>query len=395
MLSLRRYIFFLLIGVSLACWGKQKRGASAVYDTDSLSLKTGTSASPEGHLVVKDDSIMTMHVHRSLFHRIGHGLSLFFREFNNYDHSYIEPQHYNFTVMMQNTNSYEGYTLTTATGKRVSLAPEASYRLGPYVGWQWVFFGYTIDLAHISVSKNDQNRKELDLSIYSNMLGIDLYWKKTGNNYKIRSLNLGDHLDTSPMDNEDFGGFNSSIRSVNIYYIFNHHYFSYPAAYSQSTVQKKSVGSMLLGLGYMNHEINMDWGKLDQMVQSRLGSNVELGLDSTQFVGSVHYTDWNISGGYSYNWVFAKNWLLNASLSLAMAYNYTKGDEKHNHFTFRDFSIHNFNLDGIGRFGIVWNNTRWYAGSSAIFHSYNYKKNRFSATNYFGSLNFYVGFNFG
>ena len=150
-----------------------------------------------------------------------------------------------------------------------------------------------------------------------------------------------------------------------------------------------------MGLGYMNHKIDMDWEKLNEMVQGKLGDDAELVTDSTQFMGNVQYTDWNISGGYSYNWVFAKNWLLNASLSIAMAYNYTKGDEKHNYFTSRDFSIHNFNLDGISRVGVVWNNTRWYAGASAIFHSYNYKKDRFSATNYFGSLNFYIGFNFG
>lgn len=394
MLKLGRYILLLLVGVSISCWSKQKVGVYYIQNSDSLPFKTTECHSPTDVRTVVVDSVMKPASHRNFFRGIGHGLASFFYEFNNYDHSYIEPQHYNFTVMLQNTNSYEGYTLTTATDKRVSLAPETSYRLGPYLGWKWIFLGYTIDLTHISVSKNDHNRKEFDLSIYSNMIGVDLYWKKTGNNYKIRSLNLGDHIDTSPMHNEDFGGFNSSIKSVNLYYIFNHHHFSYPAAYSQSTIQRKSVGSLLLGLGYLNHKIDMDWAKLDNMIQDRLGSDAKLGLDSTRFMGSVHYTDWNISSGYSYNWVFAKNWLFNASFSVALAYNYTKGEEEHNHFTFRDFSIHNFNLDGIGRFGLVWNSMRWYAGSSAIFHSYNYKKDRFSATNYFGSLNFYVGFNF-
>ena len=44
---------------------------------------------------------------------------------------------------------------------------------------------------------------------------------------------------------------------------------------------------------------------------------------------------------------------------------------------------------------MVWNNTRWYAGWSAILHSYNYKKSQFSTNSFFGSLNFYVGLNFG
>ena len=59
------------------------------------------------------------------------------------------------------------------------------------------------------------------------------------------------------------------------------------------------------------------------------------------------------------------------------------------------FNFDNFNVDGISRFGIVWNNTKWYIGSSAILHAYNYHKSTFYTNSVFGSLNFYIGFNFG
>jgi hypothetical protein len=38
---------------------------------------------------------------------------------------------------------------------------------------------------------------------------------------------------------------------------------------------------------------------------------------------------------------------------------------------------------------------RWYAGASVIVRSYNYHKSQFAANNIFGSLNMYVGYNFG
>ena len=57
--------------------------------------------------------------------------------------------------------------------------------------------------------------------------------------------------------------------------------------------------------------------------------------------------------------------------------------------------MRNFNLDGVGRFGIVWNNNKVYAGASTILHSYNYNKQHFSTNNFFGSVNIYVGINFG
>ena len=47
------------------------------------------------------------------------------------------------------------------------------------------------------------------------------------------------------------------------------------------------------------------------------------------------------------------------------------------------------------RFGMVYNNTRWYAGWSAILRTNNYHTSRFTANNIFGSFNAYIGYNFG
>lgn len=52
------------------------------------------------------------------------------------------------------------------------------------------------------------------------------------------------------------------------------------------------------------------------------------------------------------------------------------------------------NIDFIGRFGLVYNCMRWYAGTSVILHSNSYHKPRFSTNNTFGSWNVYVGYNF-
>ena len=110
----------------------------------------------------------------------------------------------------------------------------------------------------------------------------------------------------------------------------------------------------------------------------------------------VRYTSYSISGGYAYNWVFARNWLFAASLSVALAYKRSTGDLHYkSEFSLRDFKFGDVNIDGVGRFGIVWNNTKFYAGASTILHSYNYRKSQFSTNNVFGSLNFYFGINIG
>ena len=363
-----------------------------------FGVPSGASEADSVLVEEKDSTVLEMpRKKKDVFHRIGDVFTKFFREFNNTDSVYIEPQHYNYTVMLQNTNTYEEYSLYGKDGQRISFAPDPTFRLGPYLGWRWVFLGYTLDLKHINASSKHTNKKEFDLSLYSSMLGIDLFWRQTGNDYHVQHMKLGDGIDCSPMKKQDFDGFKSSIKGFNLYYIFNHRKFSYPAAYSQSTVQRKSAGSFLLGIGYTRHTLEVDWDKFGALVERQLGKREDgepLVDDNLKF-SKVKYTDVSVSCGYAYNWVFARNWLFNASLSLGIAYNQSSSDTEHEKNVLKEFSFKNFNFDGIGRFGVVWNNTKWYVGASTIIHSYNYKKEQFSTNNSFGSVNIYVGVNFG
>ena len=314
------------------------------------------------------------------------------KEWSSVDTAYVEPQHYNYSAMLQNTNTYEQYYLSDGKGLSVTLSPEMTVKVGPYFGWRWVFLGYTFDLSHIGDGNKD---RDFNLSLYSNQVGIDLFYRNTGHNYKIRSMSLGEGVDTRPLRGVKFDGLRASVKGFNLYYIFNHKRFSYPAAFSQSTCQRRSQGSFLAGVGYTKHSLALDYTRLGETITRTLGPGVSVkGADSTLVSGKVEYTDLSVSGGYAYNWVFAHNWLAAASLSLAAGYKHATNDSRHRSFTLRDFSMENFNIDGVARLGIVWNNTKWYAGASAVFHSYNYSKDRFSANTVFGNINIYAGFNF-
>lgn len=319
-----------------------------------------------------------------------HNLGARLERFNAIDTNYIEPQHYNFTIMAQATTTYEIYRLKSKSGQSILFAPENAVKVGPFFGWQWVFFGYTFDMSHI---KNNM-KKEWDLSIYSSMIGIDLFYRKTGNDYKIRAVDFGNDVNTDALKGIPFPGLNVGIKGFNIYYIFNHKKFSYPAAFSQSTCQKRSAGSALIGIGYTRHTLDLDYEKLQQTFEARMPDYSEK-LDSGLMFNKVKYTDFSISGGYAYNWVFANNWLFAASLSLAVSYKRATGDLQKEQSLLRDFSFNNLSLDGVGRFGLVWNNTKWYGGASAILHTYNYRKPQFRTNNFFGNVNIYFGLNFG
>ena len=314
------------------------------------------------------------------------------RGFSYIDEKYVEPQHYNWSVMLQATHTYDYYHLGTtgSDAQSVWLSPAPNLKVGPYFGWRWVFAGYTFDLKNVDVDNKDL-KQEFDISIYAAQVGADSYDRRTGCDYKIRRINLGKNVDTRSLEGIPFGGISVGITGVNLYYIFNHQRFSYPAAFAQSTIQKISCGSWMVGVAWTRNSIDFDHEMLQQEIDERLGSNT-VKLDSGLMFNSVRYYNSSASVGYAYNWVFAKNWLFCSSLSLALAYKRTRGET----YSSKDIlNLNNVNIDGIGRFGLVYNNMRWYAGASVIARAYNYHKSRFAANNIFGSLNMYVGYNFG
>lgn len=343
----------------------------------------------------QNDSLANKQSRKPFGKRLIGSLYGFVKNFSQVDTNYIEPQRYNYTLMLQNTNTYELYRISTTNGNDFTFSPLPSMKLGPFFGWRWVFLGYTLDLKHIS---NGNKKKEFDLSLYSSQIGIDLFYRKTGTDYKISRVRLDadGEINTRPMRGLDYDGINVGIKGFNIYYIFNHKKFSYPAAFSQSTIQRRSCGSALCGIGYTRHSLSIDWEKLYSLVEQSLGEEVaEKYMDQRLKMKKLKYTDVSASGGYAYNWVFAHNWLAAISLSLSLGYKGSSSDSNGSSSTFKDFSFHNFNIDGVGRFGVVYNNMKWYVGANSIFHTYNYRKSQFYTNSIFGSVNIYIGFNFG
>ena len=108
-------------------------------------------------------------------------------------------------------------------------------------------------------------------------------------------------------------------------------------------------------------------------------------------VNKIKYTNANVSFGYAYNWVFARNCLACLSLTPAIAYKASDVDAEANEGRTWYGKL---NLDFLLRAGIVYNNGKYFVGSSFVGKNYNYHRNNFSLDNGFGTLQVYVGFNF-
>ena len=118
-------------------------------------------------------------------------------------------------------------------------------------------------------------------------------------------------------------------------------------------------------------------------------------FDNEEGIDGVDYRSYTVSAGLGYNYVFAHNWLLGASLQEGLSYNVTETMyEEGFRDIMRNISFKNFTIDSTLRIGLVYNNARWYAGMSAIAHSYNYSTEAFKTSNIYGTLNIYCGINF-
>ena len=308
------------------------------------------------------------------------------KDFNAIDTTYISPNLYNLAFMLEHSTWYEHYRLGNNASKnpqRLNFSPSLGTKLGIYFGWRWIFLGYTFDIEDLfGDNKNKPKKKEMSLNIYSSKFGVDLYYRKTGSDFKLRSFdNIG--IDNPSLENKHFDGLESSIKGLNAYWIFNHRKFSYPAAYSQSTNQRRSAGSFMAGFSYSQHSISFDYEKLPATILDRINPSLKF--------SHIKYSDYSLGFGYGYNWVFAKNWVSNLSLLPGIGYKKSKIDDN----DFRNESwIKDINFDLITRAGIVYNNAKYFVGASLVLHTYDYRKPSLSVTNSFGTLRIYAGFNF-
>ena len=308
------------------------------------------------------------------------------KDFNAIDTTYISPNLYNLAFMLEHSTWYEHYRLGNNASKdpqHLNFSPSLGTKLGIYFGWRWIFLGYTFDIEDLfGDNKNKPKKKEMSLNIYSSKFGVDLYYRKTGSDFKLRSFdNIG--IDNPSLENKHFDGLESSIKGLNAYWIFNHRKFSYPAAYSQSTNQRRSAGSFMAGFSYSQHRISFDYEKLPAAILDRINPSLKF--------SHIKYSDYSLGFGYGYNWVFAKNWVSNLSLLPGIGYKKSKIDDN----DFRNESwIKDINFDLITRAGIVYNNAKYFVGASLVLHTYDYRKPSLSVTNSFGTLRIYAGFNF-
>lgn len=358
--------------------------------SDSLYAQQSIDSLAKKESFVASESLSRLKKFKKKVKRSGNIFYRFIKNFDDYDTTYISPNYYNYTAMLQNTNFFQTYKLTgtneEGTTQSLATRPEPNIKIGPYFGWRWIFLGYTFDISH---PRTMGKSSDFNLSLYSSMLGCDFLYLHNAGNFRLRKAEGFEGVEPKSVRNIPLKGMDANTVSFSAYYIFNHRHFSYPAAYNQSTVQRKSCGSLMLGIGFSKQNVSFDYS---QLPSSLIGTSENPKIIEELKISNINYNYYYFSFGYAYNWVFAHNWLLGASIMPSIGWRHTKGEK----FTGKEvlMDLKTLSTDCTSRLGIVWNNTRFFAGTSFVSHLYLYSKSRFTLTNSVNYANIYVGFFF-
>ena len=134
---------------------------------------------------------------------------------------------------------------------------------------------------------------EFNLNYYSSRLSLDF-------SYQRSETLAGDFTGDSGDLRLESGEALLKVLNIAGYYTFNHRRFSYPAAFTQSYIQRRSAGSWLAGISYQGGSI-----KTTDDLKARNPNAPDVRI----YIGHV-----GIGGGYGYNWVPSRKWLLHLSI---------------------------------------------------------------------------------
>ena len=310
--------------------------------------------------------------------------------FNTYDTTYVQRDRYAAQVQLYNTHFLQLIRLTgtDAEGHSQSLvfSPAHSVKIGPYVTWYGISFGYSFGVVP---DRYGSKATEWTVAAYNSKVGFDFSYVASRGNFNLLRASGISGVDNAQIKEVRFPAMRTHTLALNAYYVFNYRHFSYPAAFSLSTIQLRSAGSWLLGARYDDQALHFDAERTASLFKS-LSPKAE--LNEALRIDKINYRQLAVSLGYAYNWVPWKGWLLSGGAAPALGYKYQRGETFSTQSLWRN--IENFSFDCIFRFGIVRTNGRYYAGLSTVSYLYDYGYANFKLRNSIHYIKLYVGFNF-
>jgi hypothetical protein len=225
---------------------------------------------------------------QSIFQRVDSMLTIRYRK-GDVDTAYItRPQtKWTFTARY-NISGAQIESEGIENGRHFKSEMKADYKSTLSVGVSYLGFSLNASLNPAKML-GKYSDYELNFNSYGKRFGFDVIYQDA-KNYTGWTETDGMERVTLPADLLSMKTLN-----VNAFYVFNSRRFSYPAAFSQSYIQRRSAGSFLLAASGMGQRGTVNGERLDMQETAFKMTNIGLGA------------------GYGYNYVPGQGWLLHIS----------------------------------------------------------------------------------
>jgi len=274
---------------------------------------------------------------QSLLHRVDSILSVRYRK-GNIDTAFITRPATKWTVTARlNVSGAKIEAKGIDNGLHFNSEMKAAYKSTLSLGVSYLGFSLSAALNPAKLMGKYRDY-ELNFNSYGRRFGFDVIYQDAHN-----FTGWHDHEGMERIELTD-GLLKVKTLNVNAFYVFNSRRFSYPAAFSQSYIQRHSAGSFLLAASGQGQHATLDW---EQEMQLKM-TNLALGA------------------GYGYNYVPGQGWLLHISaLPTFIVYSNTSmtfGDTRVPlHYHFPETII-------TGRGSVVRQWTNKFAGLSMVYN---------------------------
>ena len=203
----------------------------------------------------------------------------------NIDTAYVTRPKTKWTLAARlNISGAKLETMGVTSGQKFNSEITADYKSTLSVGVSYLGFSLSAALNPAKLVGKYRDF-ELNFNSYGRHFGYDIIFQDAHNF-------TGWH-DMEGMDRIELPANMLSVRTLNLngFYIFNGRRFSFPAAFTQSYFQRRSAGSFLVAVSGMGQHTTLKWEQETQIKMTNIG----------------------IGGGYGYNYVPSRDWLLHIS----------------------------------------------------------------------------------
>lgn len=297
------------------------------------------------------------------------------KAFNYYDPNYVVGTGRRWKARLVFDSWVDSYAMSFNYKMPVRMMSNLYNNAGAYIQYMAVSVGYTTNVSQL-MGQSPGNHKKMEFGFTCARFSAEVYLQENKEGTYIRRF--GD-AHNGKFFKEKFSGLTLNKKGLMACYFFNNKKYSQGAAYNFSKFQIRSQGSPIVGFIYNNLDININFTELNDNLKPYL----IVPLTDYRF----HYYSFSLIGGYGFNWVLGKHWLLNITATPGVGFTKAYEDSLENEGRLMAFNIY-------GRSSLTYNHKDFFLCLTAKIDGNWYRSDRYSLFNSVETFTANVGFRF-